>query len=145
MLRLRSSNRLAILAVSLSLTFGANGCQKPEYQVAEVDGVLTIKGQPGRKVHVEFVPTEGTLGPNSAADTDDAGHFNLHLITRDGASPAGAVVGKHKVTLSDKQLAESATGRGIPIRFGPEYTLAGSTPLTQTVKPETQSIHIDLP
>ena len=129
----------------LALLIGTIGCQKLEYQVAEVDGVLTIKGQPGRKVHIEFVPTDGAKGPPSTADTDAQGHFTLHLLVRDGSSPPGAVIGKHKVVLSDIRLSESADGHGIPIRFGPEYTLPSSTPLTQTVKPEGQSIHIDLP
>jgi hypothetical protein len=134
-----------LIAATLSLAIITPGCRKPQYEVASVDGTLTIKGQPGRKVHIEFIPAEGTAGPTSVADTDPDGHFTLHLMTRDGSSPAGAVVGKHKVTLSDKQLSESADGHGIPIRFGPEYTLSSSTPLTQTVKPDAQSIRIDLP
>jgi hypothetical protein len=138
----KTSVRLAFL---LSLVGLAVGCTQSEYQIAEVDGELIIKGQPGSKVHVEFIPDTGVAGPTSAADTDADGKFTLHIMSRDGSSPPGAVIGSHRVTLSDKRLAESADGRGVPIRFGPEYTLAGSTPLRQEVKPGNQSLRLQIP
>ena len=133
------------LVALLSLVLSAIGCSGPEYDVAEVDGVLLIKGQPGHKVHIEFVPDAGFKGPTAAADTDPQGHFSLHLMQRDGTAPAGAVVGTHRVTLSDIQLSESETGHGVPIRFGPEYCLVGSTPLKQEIKPGKQTIQIVVP
>ena len=66
-------------------------------------------------------------------------------MARDGSSPTGAVVGYHRVTLSDLRLSESADGRGVPIRFGPEYTLAGSTPLKQEVSPGQQTLRLQIP
>jgi hypothetical protein len=141
----RFDRNAAGIDVLLLLIAGAVGCGGPEYQVAEVDGVLTIKGQPGYKVHIEFVPDAGVKGPSSAADTDPQGHFTLRLMKRDGSSPNGAVVGQHRVTLSDAQLSESATGQGVPIRFGPEYTLPSSTPLKQEVRPGKQSVRLEVP
>jgi hypothetical protein len=135
----------AVFACAALFAIGLAGCSHPNYEVAEVDGILTIKGQPGHKVHLEFVPDTGTVGPSAAAETDSAGKFTPHLLTKDGSLVEGVIVGKHKVVLSDRQLSESATGRGIPIRFGPEYTLPSSTPISQEIKPGKQSIHLDLP
>src|SRR5262245_722181 len=84
---------IAVLAIALP------GCSKSEYEVAEVEGTLTVNGRPGHKIHIEFVP-DGIKGPRSAADTDEQGHFVAKLMKQDGTSPAGAVVGPHKVTLS---------------------------------------------
>lgn len=131
--------------IVLCCLFSCVSCGGPEYEVAAVDGVLLIRGKPGHKVRIEFIPTEGVIGPRSFAETDSDGHFTLKLMLRDGSAPPGAVVGSHKVTLSDMQLAESETGRGVPIRFGPDYTLFGSTPLTQEVKPGEQTIELRIP
>jgi hypothetical protein len=140
----RISQTASLIAIALTAVSIAS-CAHPDYQLAQVDGMLTIKGQPGHKVHIEFVPDTGTVGPSAVADTDGAGKFTPHLLTKDGSLVEGVVVGKHKVVLSDRQLSESATGRGVPIRFGTEYTLPSSTPISQQIKPGKQSIHIDLP
>jgi hypothetical protein len=60
------------------------------------------------------------------------------------ASP-GAVVGWHRVVITDPQLSASATGRGVPIRISSDYSLVGTTPLSQEIKPGKQSIEIALP
>jgi len=121
------------------------GCGKPEYEIAEVSGVLFINGRPGNKVRIEFVPDAGVKGPRSAGETDEQGMFVLRAMERDGSAPFGAVVGKHKVTLTDMRLAESATGQGVPIRFGSEYGVASSTPLMQEVRPAKQTIELKIP
>src|SRR5262245_31490696 len=94
----RYSSRLASL---ISLAIFVSGCVKPAYEIAEVEGILVVKGQPAKKVHIEFVPDTGVNGPRSAADTDEQGKFVLHVLERDGSAPLGAVVGRHKVTLTD--------------------------------------------
>jgi hypothetical protein len=121
------------------------GCTKREYEIGQVEGTLVINGQPGKKVHIEFVPDVGVNGPRSAANTDEKGAFTLHVMERDGSSPAGAVVGNHKVILSDLQLSESATGQGVPVRFGTDFTSASSTPLKREVNPGTQTIDLQVP
>jgi hypothetical protein len=141
----RLAQLMSGVAPIVLLVVFAIGCKGPDYQLVEVDGELTIKGQPGSKVHVEFVPDTGVTGPTSAADTDAQGKFTLHVMARDGSSPLGAVVGNHRVTLSDIRLSESADGRGAPIRFGPEYTLLGSTPMQQKVTPGKQTIRLSVP
>ncbi len=137
-MRIRSTILLSLITLAL-------GCSRPEYEIAEVQGELVIKSQPGSKVHIEFIPDTGVTGPTSAADTDEQGRFTLRVMSRDGSSPIGAVVGNHRVTLSDRRLSESPDGRGIPTRFGQEYTLSGSTPLKQVIKPGAQTIQLKIP
>ena len=141
----RHQSHIRNVALLILLTLSAIGCRQPEYEVAEVDGTLTLQGQPGHKVHIEFVPDTGFKGPSASADTDAQGHFTLHLMLRDGSAPPGAVVGHHRVTLSDLQLSESATGRGVPMRFGPQYALVGTTPVKHEVKPGRQTIQLKAP
>src|SRR5262245_26695280 len=80
------------------------GCGPP-YRVAEVDGVLLIKGKPAGKVYIQFLPDgdKNTKGPTSSADTDADGRFTLQLMEGPGKTPRmGAVVGWHRIVLSDK-------------------------------------------
>ena len=138
----RSRQGLAFFAVLVLL---ANGCSRPDYEIAEVEGTLLIQGRPGHKVRIEFIPDVGVVGPSAAAETDERGQFTMRVMDRDGSSPLGAVVGMHRVTLSDLQLAASLTGDGVPIRFGSEYSVSSSTPLRQEVQPGAQTIVIKVP
>lgn len=124
------------------------GCGGSSYQVAEVDGVLLIGGQPGHQVQVQFFPDVAgeSSPPPSMATTDGEGCFSLRLMEGAGGSTrAGAVVGTHRVVLRDLQLAASATGAGVPIRLGQPYTLPGSTPLRQEIVAGKQTIEIQVP
>jgi hypothetical protein len=134
--------RLVGLGVLLVLV----GCTKAP-ETGEVEGVLLIKGQPGHKVRINFLPDaeKGASGPQSTAETDDQGRFKLELLAEDGPSRPGAVVGWHRVVLSDLQLAQSETGVGVPIRLKPDYSLPASTPLAQEVKPGKQTIELVVP
>jgi hypothetical protein len=128
-----------------SILMATVGCGSPAYEVGEVDGVLMLGGKPGHSVRIEFLPDGNANGPPSTAETDADGKFTLRVMTRDGEVLPGAIVGAHRVTLSDLQLAASETGRGVPMRFGSEYTMASSTPLTQDVKSGKQTIGISVP
>lgn len=139
---------LLCFALAGPLALVAAGCGGREYEIADVDGVVLIKGRPGDKLRVEFAPdgAKGGKGPTSTAETDEQGRFKLRLFERDASSPqAGAVVGWHRVVLTDRRLSESATGRGVTMRLAPEYTLVGSTPLSQEVKPGKQTIELLVP
>jgi hypothetical protein len=122
------------------------GCG-PGYRVAEVDGLLTIQGKPGKKVNVQFVPDidKETKGPLSSADTDDEGRFTLVIRQNQDQEQSGAVVGWHRVVFSDLQLAESPTGRGVPLRFKDDYLRPNTTPVRQQVVDGKQTIKIDIP
>jgi hypothetical protein len=118
------------------------------YNVSEVEGVLKLNGQPGNNVLIQFIPDagRGTKGPMSIAETDIDGKFTLELREKNGTPLGmGAVVGWHRVTLSDQQLAGSATGQGVPIRLSPDLSLPGSTPLMHEVKKGKQEIELFVP
>src|SRR5262249_13382574 len=124
-----------------------SGCGQ-SIPVAEVDGLLLIHGKAGNKIRIQFIPNidKGTKGPSSTAETDADGHFILEIKERDStAERKGAVIGWHRVVLSDLQLAQSATGRGVPIRLPAEYTSPGSTPISRDVREGRQSIEIEVP
>lgn len=129
------------------LSLLAIGCGGPAYEVAEVSGVLMLKGKPGDKVMIQFIPDTQTVEnlPSSVAETDADGRFVLRLMLRDGGQKSGAVVGSHRVILNDLKLAESETGRGVAMRFDPSYAMVGSTPLTQQVAPGEQTIELTAP
>ena len=136
------------VAAGLAMILAVAGCSERDYDVAEVDGVVLIRGQPGHKVYIQFIPevTGETSPPISTAETDASGRFTLQLMeAKDGATRPGAVVGLHRVVLRDLQRAASATGRGVPVRFSQQYTLAGTTPLRQEVKEGQQTIEIKVP
>ncbi len=120
------------------------GCGK-SYDLGQVSGTVTIAGKPGNKIRIEFVPEPEVEGPASAALTDANGKYSLELILKDGNSEAGAVVGQHRVALFDIQLAESATGRDVPIRLKSDYSSISSTPLRETVVSGEQTIDITIP
>lgn len=120
------------------------GCGE-KLNVGQVEGTVLVNGKPGNRIRVEFVPDVGLEGPPSYGETDDQGHFELRLMQRGGDARPGAVVGQHRVTLSDLQLAESATGRDVPIRFDPDYSMPSTTPLTQQVSEGEQSVTIEVP
>ncbi len=123
------------------------GCGKARH-VAEVEGVLLIHGQPGRMVRVQFVPDvdHGMVGPTSLGETDSEGKFTLLLNegSLEQAKP-GAIVGWHRVVLTDLQYAASQTGAGVPVRFSSDYSLPGSSRLRQEVKEGKQTIEIKIP
>jgi hypothetical protein len=125
------------------------GCGGKPYKIADVEGTVFVNGKLGHKLHVEFIPDvdQGTFGPVSSADTDAQGRFTLVLQEPGGQSLPGAVVGAHRVVLIDLQLAESATGRGVPIRLKPDHSVASSTPLRQQVKDQAgkQTVEIRIP
>lgn len=136
------------LCVLSCLLASVVGCGGQSYRTAEVDGVLTIAGKPGDKIQIQFTPDvdKGVAGPASVADTDSDGRFKLELVdSQTGSRRAGAVVGWHRVSLGDKRMSESATGKGVPIRLTTDYTLPSTTPLKQEVKEGKQTIEIKIP
>jgi hypothetical protein len=81
-----------LLLVCVLSTFG---CNAERARVAEAQGTVTLNNKPVPNAEIVFLPDAGTKGPSSSAVTDADGHFTL--TTEDGR--AGAVVGKHRVTV----------------------------------------------
>ncbi len=108
-------------------------------RIAPVQGTVSLDGKPLDKILVEFWPD--TDGPRSFAETDSQGRF---VLTTDDGKRAGAVVGTHKVTLTDASvLGDKFLGRaaetvdmtqGRKPRISVKLAGTDSTPLTQTVE-----------
>ncbi len=97
--RLASAAALVGLAAVI-----VGGCGKP-YSVVPVSGTVTLDNKPVEGVVVIFQPVAGPgvidPGPGSSGMTDASGKFTLHLVT--DQKKAGAVAGKHRVTLGTKR------------------------------------------
>lgn len=101
--------------------------------LAEVEGTVTLDGKPLDNVRVEFMPDpeSGNSGPNSTGVTDAQGRFKLTCENQQ----SGAVIGKHRVTLTDlKQWEGLTTSREDankplkPSRIPSKYTDVVQTP-----------------
>lgn len=95
---------LGLLALALAGCTGANN-------IAPVSGRVTLNGKPLQDASVSFQPlnknvTERPAASGSFGRTDADGKFALRLIEPD---QPGALVGKHKVTIS---TATAAGGDG---------------------------------
>ena len=93
-----NSPRLFSLLLWLAILAATPGCsQGPQF--AEVEGKVTLDGQPLPDVEVIFLPDPGTgtLGSSSSCYTDENGHYELR--THKGQS--GAVIGTHRVCIRD--------------------------------------------
>ncbi len=121
--------------VALCCSFA--GCGE-SLSVAPVKGKVLLDGKPLNKILVEFWPE--TIGPRSFAETDSEGNFELK--TDDGLHD-GAVVGAHRVTLTDAAvLGDKFLGRaaeqtdmtqGRKPRISIQLANVDTTPLKQTI------------
>ena len=136
--------RVGCLLIGLCLVVLCGCSSGPTF--AKVSGQVLVNGNPAPKVRVEFHPdaAKGSTGPSSVGETDESGRFTLTYVYKD-QSGTGAAVGWHKVVVQDLRLAESETGIGVPIRFGPEYSTVLTTPLDLEVKPGEQSLTVAVP
>jgi hypothetical protein len=123
-----------------------------------VDGVVLLAGKPLPRVRIEFMPDpeKGTVGPISVGTTDDEGHFKLVCADQ----RPGAVVGWHRVVITDMQVRLPRTARhgrrddderpanpqplSLKSRVPDRYTTSGHTPLSVEVKPPKQEVKLDL-
>jgi hypothetical protein len=101
------------------------GCGSDPYPVAPAAGIVTFNGKPLSGAHVLFQPvrtgSEIEVGPESVGRTDAQGRFTLTTIEpeRDGA-----MVGKHRVSVTIPEEEDRYGGGGESARAGPpRYTL----------------------
>ncbi|MBX3444037.1 MAG: carboxypeptidase regulatory-like domain-containing protein [Planctomyces sp.] len=90
--------RYLIAGLIAALAAGCGGSDGPKLYA--VKGKVTKGGAPLAGVNVTFTPSEG---PSSTGRTSDTGEFVL--ISQAGS--AGAVAGKHKVTIAEPQAVSS--------------------------------------
>ncbi len=116
------------------------GCNRPDYELAPVSGVVTLDGQPLAEALVITQPIAkaGSInpGPGSFGKTNEQGQFSLELVYP--ATP-GAIVGEHRVRINKvttvyqrgredapvsvrNPLPRSATDGSIDLNVPPEGT-----------------------
>jgi hypothetical protein len=107
--------RVRFLMIGLLCASGAAiGCGGPKY--VPVSGRVTLDGKPLVNATVVFQPVseERNPGPGSHGKTDRDGRFTLTTMT-DGK--AGALVGKHKVTITAYEGDDEIPSSGSDMKF----------------------------
>ncbi len=98
----------SIMVASL-LPLLLTGCSSESTKFARVSGRVTVNGQPLANASVVFSPIGGkdkiNPGPGSGARTDADGRYTLTVVGKD---TKGAVVGKHRVSITRIFDADSA-------------------------------------
>jgi hypothetical protein len=133
------------------------GCGKSPPPVTEVEGTILLDKQPLPFVMVEFMPDLTKFGAevNSSATTDEKGFFRL---TYSLTQQPGAVVGKHRVVISDIPTPEEYRSQdpetqakyaryraGLKNRPIPKaYTAAGKTDLIVEVTADKKTYNLEL-
>jgi hypothetical protein len=125
------------------------GCSSGS-SVTEVEGTVTLNGKPLDNVRVEFLPDPEakTSGPRSTGVTDAGGRFKLTCENE----RSGAVVGTHRVTLTDLKQWEGLTAKREdankplkPSRLPERYTDVVKTPFRGVeVKPGGPPVKLEV-
>ena len=162
-MRARNRRGAALGFILLASWLGA-GCGGGP-QRAQVEGRVLLDSKPIKNILVTFLPdTEAdTFGPNSAAVTDEDGHYQL--VCEDRPRRPGAVIGRHRVTLVDLDavslpdrgqhpagMRPKALEKGEPSdakgraerRLAAQYMDYAATPLKKQVKEGNQTINLEL-
>jgi hypothetical protein len=108
--------------------------------LGEVEGTVTLDGQPLADARISFYPQEG--GRSSEAVTDASGRYVLQYSGEAG----GAKVGTHKVSIStfeeSRQEDDGSKIPGVPEKVPAKYNTEST--LTQEVKSGKQTIDFAL-
>ena len=140
-----SKSIIALINLACLTTAGCGG-GGPEF--AEVTGTVRVKGKPMAGLRVSFHPdTElKQFGPTSEGVTDDQGKYTLRCeIPSRKLNETGAVIGSHRVTITDNDPPATPQGEIPPpdkVEIG--YRSVASTPLRAEVKPGSQTIDFDI-
>jgi hypothetical protein len=136
------SRRLVIwVAVPIAVSV-SGGCSDSELPIAPISGKVTLDGQPLADAVVRFQPLRTgdsiNVGPPSTGRTDADGVYRLKVVARRGN---GAVVGKHRVTISTLREEENEKGKTriviqerVPVQYNRSTTLMFEVPAEGTNK-----------
>ncbi len=114
--------------------------RRPPPTTAEVVGVIRCNGNPVSNALVMFRPdrSQGTIGPPSVGQSDEAGQFKL---TINNVHP-GAVAGKHQVAVRSRDSAGgSPSSTSVPKRYAQFET---SPLVTEVLPDQVNEITLDL-
>lgn len=142
--------RRALLIPVLLLV--ANGCEPAGPKVYQVTGKVTIDGAPAKDVQITFQPLDSTGVVGSSRVAPDG----KYSITSGNEGKPGISAGKYKVVLqplasSDPTAAmakyKTTPQGGAPkmeVTFPKEYSDAATSPKEVEVKPQANTIDIDI-
>jgi hypothetical protein len=127
------------------LTLLVAGCGTAP-QFGEVEGVITYQGRPMGNLRIQFFLTDPPPSGKAMSSLGVSDAQGRYVLTCDNGQP-GAMVGRHKVTVIDKDLEEGPeVSKGPPrqSRIPRKYMTATSSPLEIEVKPGKQTIELPL-
>ena len=120
------------------------GCPSPSGNIGWVDGVVTLDGDPVEGATVRFFPESGRA---SSGKTDTNGYYELRY-TR---SENGAIIGKHKVTISTEaattggyEQEDKKEARARIASIPKKYRDREKTELSKTVESGSNTINLEL-
>jgi len=139
-LRLCKKACTAFLFLLLSGGLGCSSAANPNLpKTAKVEGVVRYQGSPLPPGTITFHP-QGATGNPASGQISDEGRFQLSTYGRHD----GAVVGKHKVTVTVTPLMDGSTPDP-PVALPKQYANADQTPLeVEVVSGKINQIEIDL-
>lgn len=116
------------------------GCGSKGPELGEVSGTVNLNTRPLANALIVFQPEKG--GSPSTARTDEEGYYDLMFT----ADRAGAMLGKHKVTVSTyrQEPQPNGTTKELPETVPARYTNQLKTPLVKEVSSGSNKINIDL-
>lgn len=130
------------------LLLAASGCGEKAPVLTEVEGTVRLNNKPAEGIYVEFAPdpAKGTKGPVSTGTTDAAGRF----VLKTNKNEAGAVVGWHRIALSDLKASQAsqdqlAAGKRGYSRIPDKYATASGSDLVREVKEGKNVIPLEIP
>lgn len=139
---LEHCNKAATILLFLLLpgSLGCSSANNPDLPAtAKVEGVVRYQGNPLPPGTITFHPQMGSGNPASSL-IDEEGRFQLSTYGRHD----GAVVGKHKVTVTVMPRMDGSTPDP-PVTLPRQYGNASQTPLEmEVVSGKTNQIEIDL-
>ncbi len=140
----RVSSRAAGVVTSSLLLCLLSGCNRNSLNLAPVEGMVTIDGQPLADAGVLFFSTDAKMGQPATGVTDSEGKFTL--IT---ANQSGAAIGDHLVAIAKDKTTTIPQSHGLPLyavqSFIPtKYADAKSSGLSASVKDDDNHFDFSL-
>jgi hypothetical protein len=128
----RLSRTFIFLPLLAGVLLATSGCDRGGLKLAPVAGLVTLNNQPLPGAVVTFQPEEGVEAPASMGKTDAQGRYDLSVTV---TGQPGALVGKHKVTITAGRSEQSSGDDSItkivepvPKRYNSETTLSFDNP-----------------
>jgi hypothetical protein len=137
--------RLPLSLVVVFSVVGLQGCGAGGVRFVPVTGKVTMDGKPLAKVGVTFIPQakpgSEIAGDVSSGVTDDNGEYKLTAFVK-GGEKEGAQVGKHKVTITQKDVRGEGDRQIIREKIPKKYNI--ETTLSADVKAGGPPINFEL-